>query len=124
LCFYEGSHLPANQCPTALTTGSESGYLRLPAPAGTGIPTAPLWPVPVGKTFEFRVPVKATQVMTNAVVNGRIHVIDGYDSPVLRPTAGITVFSTESGPSVSYPSPSTVDITHNSARSRGYFSMS
>ena len=110
-CFYKGSPLPADQCPTSLTAGSESGYLKLPAPPATGSQVATLWPVPVGQTIEFHVPVRATQAMTNAQVQGRMHVLDGNSSPVLRPTVGITVYPKPSDPVTPPGSPTGVTAT-------------
>ncbi|MEO6987785.1 MAG: fibronectin type III domain-containing protein, partial [Aquihabitans sp.] len=97
-CFLRGQPVPVNQCPTALTAGSESGYLKLPAPPATMSEHPTLWPVPYAQTVEFHVPVRATQAMSNAQVLGRMDVLDGNARPMLRPTAGINVFAPATTP--------------------------
>jgi len=93
VCSYDGQQLPVSQCPQTLQPGWESGYYRFPAPTNAGIPTAPFWPATIGEFYEFLFPVASDVVIEgNQAVRGRVEVADGFDNPVLRPSADLWVF--------------------------------
>ncbi len=65
------------------------------------------WPLPQGRYWEFRFPVKSSTTQSGSTLRGYVKMLDGNDSPVLNPTSSAYVFSGGSGPSVIYKAPST-----------------
>lgn len=101
-CYYEGQS-QASVCPQTLPpSDSNSGAYWIPA----GQDTDGLWPIPRGKFWEFQIPVRSSAPITNANMQANLYVIDGNDSPWLRPKAPVTVFAAQD-PTVFYPALST-----------------
>ena len=103
-CF-AGGVLDTADCPQTLQSSSGlygSGSIRVPSPDSANANT---WPLPQGGNWEFQVPVVSATSLTGSQLVGHTKMFDGNSSPVLVPTAGVTVFS--KAPTVTYPNPST-----------------
>ncbi len=105
LCFAGSTPLSAAECAQTLQPSPfHAGALWMPS---SDAAHAYSWPMPQGKTWTFRFPVKSTTIQTNATFTALVHALDGWDNPLLQPTAGLFVFNGATS-SVLYPSPSTV----------------
>lgn len=67
------------------------------------------WPLPQGKFWEFRFPVKSTTTQSGSELNGYVRMFDGNSSPILNPTSLVYVFADGGGGAaqVMYDAPST-----------------
>ena len=120
-CFYKSpnassfAQFPQHECPQRPGYGMKGGASFDPTD-GSGA-----WPSASGSAFEILIPVKTTQPTGNAQFMAGVWMIDGWDSPWAYPQIGVQVVSPPTPPPppqpfIDYPYPSTVNITHNSAR--------
>ncbi|MFS3130058.1 hypothetical protein ACLM5J_16780 [Nocardioides sp. Bht2] len=96
-CYYQGTRTTApSECPTALQSGTYGagtvGYKSGMSQYANG------WPVPVGKIWEFRLWVKASQPVSGVELRAFVDIADGNSNPVLQPTSLMHVFSGSPAP--------------------------
>ena len=66
-----------------------------------------MWPLSVGKAWEFQFPIKPTTAKTNATIHTFFEMADGNDNVTLTPKASLYTFGPGTPPSVMYDLPST-----------------
>jgi Ca2+-binding RTX toxin-like protein len=107
LCFTDRGQVGGSDCPQWSNVGSfpfasgAHGYYSSDTGRGG------LWPLPQGRFWEFRFPVRSATALTAASLQGFAKMLDGNSSPVLAPTGAITVFRGQGEPLVLYDAPST-----------------
>jgi predicted outer membrane repeat protein len=112
-CFYNGSQIPADQCPqTFQPSPYNQGSFWIPS---VDTAHARTWPIPLGQSLEIQIPLRSTTKLNSGTLQGHIWMLDGNANPWLRPTQGVYVFNQE--PSVLYPNPSTTEISETGAKS-------
>jgi hypothetical protein len=93
-CFANGVSDPAD-CPQVLPASPyNSGFYDIQAPASSSY----LWPMPIGKPWEFQIPVVSSTTLSGSNFQAAVHVLDGNSSPWLNPTEGIYVFTPPTPP--------------------------
>lgn len=108
LCFTpNGQATSATDCPQWGNVQNAGFAEGGKAYFSTDSQNANTWPLPQGRYWEFRFPVKSSTTQSSSTLQGYVKMLDGNDSPVLRPTSYAYVFAAGSGPSVLYNSPST-----------------
>ena len=116
-CLFDGVQIsPASDCPQSLPASAYNpGAYTIWSPDTANANT---WPIPQGRFVEFQIPVRSSTTLTNSPLQANVWMLDGNDSPWLRPQQGVYVFS--SLPTILYPSPSTITVTATTARSQAY----
>lgn len=114
-CGYDGrgATAPAAACPGWSNLDSSGRY------ANNENGQAGMWGVAQGHHWEFQVPVKASQPITNGTLRVNLKVLDGNSDPTLVLQAPVYVWSAPAGggstssgaPTVMYDQPSTVSAT-------------
>ena len=66
-------------------------------------------------------PLVSSTALSNSPLQANVWMLDGNDSPTLRPQEGVYVFNSGSStPTIIYPSPSTITVTATTAHSQAY----
>lgn len=111
--LYDNVALSSAESPQTLSLSPyNAAAYSLPSVDGTNANT---WPLPIGKLLEFQIPVISSVPLTAATFQAHVRILDGNDSPWLRPQVGVFVFS--STPSIFYSQPSTTQISTTSGHS-------
>ena len=118
-CFYDGVAFGAPDCPQVLPASSiNPGAFQIPSSDAAHGYT---WPIPQGHNLEIQVPLVSSTTLTNSPMQANVWMLDGNDSPTLRPQQGVYVFSGGgSTTTIIYPSPATITVTATTARSQAY----
>jgi hypothetical protein len=114
-CHYD--QIVLTDCPQTLTAGSQDGLFRLRAATSDG-----LWPLPIGRIVTIQVPVRSSSPLGGAPFTGFVTLYDGNSTPTLTPNVGVSVSGSgnpgNAQPALTYPNPSTTNITSSAAISR------
>jgi hypothetical protein len=118
-CFYDGALLIPSDCPQVLPASTiNPGAFQIPSSDGAHAHT---WPIPQGHNLEIQVPLVSSTALSNSPLQANVWMLDGNDSPTLRPHEGVYVFNSGSStPTIIYPSPSTITVTTTTAHSQAY----
>ncbi len=118
------------QCPQAASTGVLGGFGFYPTcanpPCAPGA-VSPAWPTAQGFGWEIHVPLLSTMPLSGIVTSpdptvacsscltAAVWSIDGLNSPWAYPRVGVIIGGPAGMPSITYPSPSTSNVTSTSA---------
>lgn len=84
---------------------------------------ASTWPIPQGRSWEFRFPVRSTTTQSGSTLQGIVRMFDGNSNPTLYPTAPLYVFGGASSIAVLHDAPSTTAATQNPDGSANAFGV-
>lgn len=115
------------QCPQAPSAGSVGGLGFYPSGA-----TNAAWPTAQGFGWQIQVPLISTVPLSGAVTSSdptvacyacltaAVWSIDGVESPWAYPRVGVRINGSSAMPTITYPSPSTTNVTSTTATGMAY----
>jgi hypothetical protein len=108
-----------SQCPQAPSTGVQGGSGFYPTNGNNAA-----WPTPQGFGWQILIPLLSTTPLSGIVsgsgpcsscLTAAVWSIDGVQDPWANPRVGVKISGPSGAPSITYPSPSIINVTNTSA---------